>query len=185
MKSINFFLFFIYFSLLISCGQNNEKTSDSRLKLKNKITQLEDSIAQVQKDRNNMGKMSPLVNVELINRLIAYFRAFPKDAYAADCLFKIHMKYSELNDHENSVAYGDTLLNNFPKYKNKEFLLESMASAYDVYIIPRDTSKVRLYYSMLLNDPLVKREKKKDLRKRLNHLHLSFDDYILKLNQLP
>jgi hypothetical protein len=185
MKAINSFLFLLFFSLLISCGQSNQNSKNSRFELKRKITELEDSIAKVQKDLNNIGKMSSLVNIELINRLSAYYRVYPKDDYAADCLFKIHMKYSELNDHEKSVAYGDTLIKNFPKYKNKEFLVESMASAYDVYILPRDTTKVRLYYTILLNDPFVKEEKKKDLRRRLNHLELSFDDYIVKVNNLP
>jgi len=94
MKAINSFLFLLFFSLLISCGQSNQNSKNSRFELKRKITELEDSIAKVQKDLNNIGKMSSLVNIELINRLSAYYRVYPKDDYAADCLFKIHMKYS-------------------------------------------------------------------------------------------
>jgi hypothetical protein len=94
------------------------------------------------------------------------------------------MKFSELNAHEKSAAYGDTLLKLFPDYKNKEFLIESMASAYDAYILPRDTVKVKFYFSLLLKDPKVDEDKKRDIRKRLAHLELSFDDYILKMNNL-
>jgi hypothetical protein len=185
MKIFNVAVLFISVLFIVSCGDNNEKSDISRAELKGKIKEFEDSIADLQKDPKNLSKITSLINIELVNRLTAYYRAFPKDDYSSDCLFKIHMKYSELNAHEKSVAYGDTLLELFPDYKNKEFLLESMASAQDVYILPRDTSKVRFYYSKLLNDPNVKNEKKRDIRNRLNHLDLTFDDYIIKLNDLP
>jgi hypothetical protein len=186
MKANNVFLFYFIFLLICSCEEGSQKKSAlSRATLKLRITELEDSIANVQKNPNNLGKITSLTNIELINRLTDYYRAFPKDDYSSDCLFKIHMKFSELNAHEKSVAYGDTLLELFPNYKNKEFLIESMASAYDAYIIPRDTSKIRSYFSLLLNDPKVKSDKKRDIRKRLEHLELSFDDYILKINSLP
>ena len=92
------------------------------------------------------------------------------------------MKFGELNAHEKSVAYGDTLLNLFPNYKNKDFLLESMGSACDIYIEPRDTSKIRFYYEQLLKEKNVPEAKKKDIRARLNRIDLTFDEYILKIN---
>jgi hypothetical protein len=185
MKKSKFTLFLICFLGIVSCGENNEKSKNLRSDLKGKINELEDSIAKMQKDPKQLSKITSLTNLELINRLTAYYLAFPKDDYSSDCLFKIHMKFSELNAHEKSVAYGDTLLELFPKYKNKEFLLESMASAYDVYILPRDTAKVRYYYNMLLIDPNLKADKKRDIRNRLKNLDLSFDDYIIKMNDLP
>ena len=92
------------------------------------------------------------------------------------------MKFGELNAHEKSVAYGNTLLKLFPDYKNKDFLLESMGSAYDIYIEPRDTEKIRYYYEQLLEEKNVPASKKKDIRARLNHIDLTFDEYILKVN---
>lgn len=186
MKAKNLFLFSFSLILICSCGETGSKKSDlSRSDLKLRITKFEDSIAEIQKNPNNLAKISSLTNIELINRLTDYYRAFPKDEYSSDCLFKIHMKFSELNAHEKSVAYGDTLLKLFPNYVNKEFLIESMASAYDAYIIPRDTAKIRSYFNLLLNDPKVNKDKKRDIRKRLQYLNLSFDDYILKMNTLP
>jgi hypothetical protein len=184
MKSNKYFLIGFYLLIIISCGVNQENSANSKTELKRKIKELEDSIATIQKDPNGLAKISSLTNIELINRLTAYYRAFPKDEYSSDCLFKIHMKFSELNAHEKSAAYGDTLLKLFPDYKNKEFLIESMASAYDAYILPRDTVKVKFYFSLLLKDPKVDEDKKRDIRKRLAHLELSFDDYILKMNNL-
>jgi hypothetical protein len=177
------FLPFVVITLLFaSCGGNVNDNEISKNNLKLKIKQMEDSISKIQSDPKTGGKLPSLTNIELINRLTAYYRAFPKDEYSADCLFKIHMKFGELNAHEKSAAYGDTLLSLFPKYKNRDFLLESMASAYDIYILPRDTSKVRHYYDLLLKDEKVDASKKKDIRARLNHLNLTFDEYILQLN---
>ena len=174
-------LFFIGI-FLVSCGEGAVDNEISKNKLKNRIKEMEDSIAQIQNNPETGGKITSLTNIELINRLTAYYRAFPKDDYSADCLFKIHMKFGELNANEKSVAYGDTLLSLFPNYKNKDFLLESMASAYDIYILPRDTSKVRKYYELLLKDETVSATKKKDIKARLSHLNLTFDEYILQLN---
>jgi hypothetical protein len=170
---------------LNACNQTGDESSLKKEDLKKRIINYEDTLSQIQKDPEKFGKTSSIFSMELINRLTAYYRAFPKDEYSSDCLFKIHMKYSELNLHDKSVVYGDTLLSLFPKYKNKEFLLESMASAYDVYIMPRDTSKVRYYYNILLNEKNVRENKKRDIRNRLANLDLTFDDYILKFNNFP
>ena len=182
MKRYIFLPFVAIFLILAACGGGSNENEISKNNLKKKIKQMEDSISKIQSDPQTGGKLPTLTNIELINRLTAYYRAFPKDEYSADCLFKIHMKFGELNAHEKSVAYGDTLLSIFPNYKNKDFLLESMASAYDIYILPRDTSKVRHYYDLLLKDNHVTDSKKKDIRARLNHLNLTFDEYILQLN---
>jgi hypothetical protein len=168
--------------ILVSCGESSTENEISKNKLKLRIKQMEDSIASIQSDPVTAAKIPNLTQLELINRLTDYYRAFPKDNYAADCLFKIHMKFGELNAHEKSVAYGDTLLNLFPNYKNKDFLLESMGSACDIYIEPRDTSKVRFYYEQLLKEKNVSESKKKDIRARLNRIDLTFDEYILKIN---
>jgi hypothetical protein len=88
------------------------------------------------------------------------------------------MKYGELQAHQNAVAYGDTLLKSFPNYKNRDFVLESLGSSYDIYIEPRDTSKVRYYYELLLKEKTVKNDKKAEIRARLKYLHLDLFEYI-------
>lgn len=166
--------------LLYSCGNNPKVDEKSREALKTKITQMEDSISALQKKSSE--PLPNLTSIELINRLTAYYSAFPKDDYAADCLFKIHMKFSELNAHEKALEYGDTLLLNFPNYKNRDFILESMASTYDVLIEPRDTSKVRYYYSLLLKAKNLPKEKREGIEKRLKYLDIDFFSYT-ELNQ--
>ena len=164
--------------LIFSCGGNSEKKELTRKDYKASIEQMEDSISKIQKDPIAAAKMPSLTNIELINRLVAYYHAFPKDEYAADCLFKVHMKYGELQAHQNAVAYGDTLLKSFPKYKNRDFLLESLGSTYDVYIEPRDTIKVRHYYELLMKEKSVKSDKKSEIKARLKYLHLDLFEYI-------
>jgi hypothetical protein len=161
---------------LFSCGNNPKVDENSREALKNKITEMEDSISALQKES---GEPIPnLTSIELINRLTAYYSAFPKDDYAADCLSKLHMKFSELNAHEKALAYGDTLLQVFPNYKNRDFILESMASTYDVLIEPRDTSKIRYYYSLLLKEKNLPKEKRDGILNRLKYIDLDFFSYI-------
>lgn len=164
--------------LAYSCGNNPKVNENSREALKTKITEMEDSIAIIQKNPKTAASMPSLTSIELINRLTAYYTAFPKDEYSADCLFKIHIKFSELNANEKALAYGDTLLISFPNYKNRDFLLESMASTYDLIILPRDTSKVRYYYSLLLKEKKLPKEKREGIENRLKHLDLDFFAYI-------
>lgn len=176
MKSI--FLIAVAAVLLVACGGKTESDPKSRESLKANIKQMEDSIAKIVRDPQQAAKMPTLTSIELINRLTAYYHAFPKDEYAADCLFKVHMKYGELNAHEKAIAYGDTLLKAFPKYKNRDFLLESLASTCDVLLDPRDTSKVRQYYTLLLKEPKVPAQKKAEVKARLRHLDMDFYEYI-------
>ena len=161
--------------LLYSCGNNPKVDENSREALKNKITEMEDSISALQKESSE--PLPNLKSIELINRLTAYYSAFPKDDYAADCLSKLHMKFSELNAHEKALAYGDTLLQVFPNYKNRDFILESMASTYDVLIEPRDTSKVRYYYSLLLKVKNLSKEKRDGIVNHLKYIDLDFFSY--------
>ncbi len=166
--------------ILYSCGNNPKVDENSREALKTKISEMEDSISALQKKSSE--PLPNLTSIELINRLTAYYSAFPKDDYAADCLSKLHMKFSELNAHEKALEYGDTLLLNFPNYKNRDFILESMASTYDVLIEPRDTSKVRYYYSLLLKAKNLPKEKREGIEKRLKYLDIDFFSYT-ELNQ--
>lgn len=177
-KSIYLNLIIVLLTIVYSCGNNSKNLELTREDYKLKIEQMEDSITEIQKDPIAAAKMPSLTNIELINRLVAYHQAFPKDEYAADCLFKVHMKYGELQAHQNAVVYGDTLLNSFPKYKNRDFLLESIGSTYDVYIEPRDTSKIRYYYDLLIKEKTVKNDKREEIKARLKYLHLDLFEYI-------
>jgi hypothetical protein len=68
---------------------------------------------------------------------------------------------------------------NYPNYKNRALVLESQGSSFDVFPEIRDTAKVRYYYTLLLKEnPKMNREKTKGIKERLQHLNLTFDQYI-------
>ena len=175
MKSIYTLIVLLSFALIVeSCG--GPAKADKKTELKTSIKQMEDSILAIQKDPVQAAKMPSLTNIELINRLLAYYRAYPEDSFSADCLFKAHIKYSDLQAYEQSVAYGDTLIQLFPNYANKDFLLESLASTYDVLIEPRNPEKVQYYYELLLKEN-IKPTKRRDIEKRLKHIEMDFFEY--------
>lgn len=177
MKRLSIFTILTCF-FLISCGETPEQKSKKE-NLREGIASYEDSLANLQKDPKKAAKITSLAQIELINRLLAFSRAFPKDTFSADCLFKTHMIYEHLRAPREARAYGGTLLQRFPNYKNKLLVIESMGSSYDINE-PRDTAMVRKYYNLLLKEPKMPAQKKKDIKARLAKLDLTFEEYILK-----
>ncbi len=171
--------------LLFSC--NNDSSSNlaasnaDKKQLQQRIKSYEDSLSSLQSDQQKVSQITSLTQIEYINRLKAYIKAFPNDIYSADCMFKIHMVYDNLRAPLDARAYADTLLTRFPNFKNRKIVLESLGSSYDINS-PRDTSKVRYYYELLLKEPGISSEQKKDIRARLAKLNLSFEQYILQVN---
>jgi lipoprotein NlpI len=184
---INKVLFFFAFLLLLASCKNQTATKKtvsskkntplSRNELVASVKQMEDSIMSLINSPKPNAKILSLSNVELINRLVSFYQAFPKDPYSAECLFKIHEKYSELQAHKKALDYGDTLLVNFSNYPNREFLLESMCAIYDVEIAPRDTTSLRKYYTLLLKEAKVTPEKRKEIQMRLKYIGMNFFEY--------
>lgn len=172
----------ILLGVMSSCKteQSNEVSKES---LKASIKSMEDSITSLQK-LNGDSKIPSLTSLELINRLTTYYRYFPKDDYSAECLFKVHIKFSDLQAYSKSVAYGDTILTQFPKFINKDFLLESIIFSYEALILPRDTIKLKTYYQAYIAEPNFDQSKKKDFKKRLKYMNLDFDAYSRMVNQV-
>lgn len=177
MKSI-IFLSTLSLFFLFSCG-NPTAQKNKKEDLRGRITSYEDSLANLQKNPQKAAQITSLAQIELINRLKTYTKAFPKDTFSADCLFKIHMIYEQLRAPREARAYGDTLLERFPDYKNRLLVIESLGSSYDINA-PRDTAMVRKYYTLLLESPKIPTQKKKDIKARLAKLDLTFEEYILK-----
>ena len=184
---INKALFLFAFLLLLASCKNQtaskktvsskKKSPLSRNELVSSIKQMEDSIMSLTNSPKPSSKILSLSNVELINRLFSFYQAFPKDPYSAECLFKIHEKYSELQAHKKALDYGDTLLVNFPNFPNRDFLLESMCAIYDVEIVPRDTTSLRKYNTLLLKEAKVTPEKRKEIQMRLKYIGMNFFEY--------
>jgi hypothetical protein len=176
--------------LLFSCGSNsNEKKLDkpSRKELKERIKVMEDSLKKLQSNLATIKQIPNLTHYELINRLLDYYHFYPEDEFSAECLDKVHMKYTGLNIPSKAAEYADTLLQKYPRYPNRALVLESQGSTFDAFVQPRDTSKVRYYYELLLKEnPTMNKQKCLEIKERLRHLSLTFDQYIeFKMNSVP
>lgn len=182
----------IYVGLLAlaiySCGSDDSEAGDrpSKEQLLSNIKVMEDSLKGLQANLNKTKQIPNLTHFELINRLLEYYHNYPEDPYSAECLDKVHMKYSGLGIHIRAAQYADTLLQKYPDYPNRAMVLESQGSTYDVFIEPRDKKKVKYYYQMLLDEnPNLDKEKRAGIEDRLKHINMTFDQYIeFKMNSI-
>lgn len=181
--------------LIFSCTNENEKNevgSGETGAIKNKapkdlktllfrVKQLEDSITtEVTKDPNK--PIGSFVFLDLINRLKDVANNFPEAPETAGCLFKLHMKYGEMKGFKESLCYGDTLLNRFPSFKDRNLLLQSMATTYDLSLKPRDSKKVEYYLKLLLESKTLPENEKAEIKNRLKYINLDVLAYSTKLN---
>jgi hypothetical protein len=169
--------------LMTACkqGSDSNQGEDKRESMYQSIKVMEDSI---QKMTASNIPVNNVHNLELINRLVDFQKEFPTDEKAAECLDKVHLVYSKMNLYDKAAGIVDTILENYPKYANRSMLLESQAGSYDIFITPRDTTKVKYYYNLLLKeDSKMDAEKKAGILERLKYVGLTFDEYIERINQ--
>jgi hypothetical protein len=176
------FAFAVGLSILMSSCDNNNSSSPDDKEVKGSILTnikiMEDSLMKMSEDGSNVRNIH---KIELINRFLAYYHAFPADEYSAVCLDRVHMIYSGMNVHIRAAAYADTVLMKYPNYTERDMILESLGSIYDIFITPRDTALVRKYYTQLLEEfPKMDEEKREGIKERLRNNNLTFDEYLDK-----
>lgn len=176
------FLFLFASLALIACNSSNKTKGITKEELKERVASLEDSIVLLQKQQ----KQVPLSLTDtLIQKLKDYYHLFPNDKSAPKCLDKIQMIYSAEGRIKWSVDYADTLLLKYPKYENRALIIESQAANYDMFIIPRDTNKVRKYFQMLLDEnSTIEKSKRAGIELRLKNLGMTFDRFIEYQNKM-
>jgi hypothetical protein len=120
-----------------------------------------------------------LASYELIDRYLKFFRNYPEDTYAAECLDRVQMMYTGLNLTQRAIVYADSLLQEYPNYRNRKLVLENQASTYDMFIQPRDTVKVRYYYEKILKEfPNDDKTYRNEIQFRLKNLKLTIPELI-------
>lgn len=170
------YLFFLLF-LVFSCGPKSDAKD-----IESSIEHLEEQITAAQPQ--NMEEVTQVNDMkqQLLDSLNEFVNdpklvAPKKEAY----LFKLHLLYSGMGNHVYALRMAERILKEYPKSVNRFILLESAASIYDMNITPRDTNEVKKYYQLLLKeDKKMDSNKRKDIEKRLKHLDLSMEEYILK-----
>ncbi len=117
---------------------------------------------------------------ELIDYLLEYYHTYPKNKYSAECLTKVHMVHSRMGNVEQSVAYADTLLDQFPKYKNRAQIIESQIQAYEMEIKPRNVEKIKKYLRMwLAENKKAPKQKIEDMEYHLKFAAMSLEERMM------
>lgn len=163
-------LIFVY-----SCGES-EKTEKVIL---GEIKSVEDSLSNMRTSKTLDSDAYKKTQESYIKKLLFHYKSYPNSTKAPGSLDKVQIIYSEMGVYYLSSQWADTLINRYPKYKSRALVLESQANIHDVFMQPRDSSKVRLYYSILLNEfPSMEKEKREAIKRRLRYNNLNFDEYI-------
>jgi len=167
-----------------SCGGGSAEIKDPATieGMEQRVELMEDSLKK--------GLIDPAkdkyADVRYADACLAVYRAFPKSKQAPRYLDKAHMIYSSAGAHGIAVLYADTLIQRYPSYDNRPMVLLSLASAYDLFIIPRKKDLVKKYYELLLlENPNLPKEEKEGYEFRLKNIDLTYDELIDLQTQKP
>ncbi|MCE3295545.1 MAG: hypothetical protein K0R65_1259 [Crocinitomicaceae bacterium] len=172
------FLFAFAAAVIAACSGEAEKQAPSQKELKTKITKINDSLQVLYK--NTMEQSDFRFPKEILDTAIAlhleYYRYYPKNAYAAECLDKVQQLYIQKKEYVLALKYTDTLLVKYPNYPNRATLLLNAGSTGE---ITQNKEVIRKYYTQLLEEfPNINAETKEMVEFRLAHLNLSFDELV-------
>lgn len=173
-----FGLFFSIVVFLFSCG--NEKTDSAQENKSELKREIIESISTLEKKgTESTSGITESDRKALIKSLMDFYTNFPNDEKTPHCLDKLQMIYSSTGDYQKSIEYSEIIIKNFPNYVNRALIIENQAANYDIFISPRDSSKVRYYYELLLKENnKLDIDKKSDILKRLANNHLNFNQYV-------
>jgi hypothetical protein len=175
---MKYILFSFLFLGLVSCGNDKPVTKDEFV---DEFKVFEDSI--MQNSETQQGITNQKTGIVYAEKCLEIAHKFPKDEDAPKYMDKAHMILSGLSLHARSAAIADTIIMNYPLYKNRPMVLQSAATTYDMLILPRKKEKVKKYYEMLLKEvPDMLKEEKEQIELRLKYNDLSFDEF-LKVQQ--
>ena len=163
-------------SVLVACGGNStDKKAEKPTKeqLVQEVKSFEDSIKKRLVPEGNKTVMA------YSDKCLAVYRNYPKSKEAPAYLDKAHIILSGSGYHNLAVLYADTLIRKYPLYDNRPMVLQSLASAYDMFIIPRKKELVIKYYKLLLKEnPKMPKEERENIEFRLKHIDKTFDELI-------
>jgi hypothetical protein len=163
--------------ILLTAACSGEKAGPTKEELIAGVGQFEDSLKQAGTDAQGGSSAS----VAYADKCLLVYRSFPKSEEAPEYLDKAHIILSGAGLHRLAVQYADTLISNYPNYKNRPMVLQSLASAYDIFIVPRKKDMVEKYYRLLLKEnPNLPKEEREMIQNRLDHIDLTFEELIMQ-----
>lgn len=173
---------------LVACSSNSEKNEQTNESPANdlpaairELKNFEDSLKKI--SASGMLEYSTETAVIYAEKCLSITHRFPKSKEAPKYMDKAHIIFASANLHQRSVITADSLISLYPLYKNRAMVLESLAGAYDVLVIPRQKDKVKKYYELLLKEnPDMDPEQRKQIEDRLKYVDLTFNEYVSKSN---
>lgn len=174
-------LFLIAIGIIFTACSGAEKAENqvpTQKELKAEITEINDSLQVLY--RNTMEQSNFSFPKEILDTAIdlhlQFYRLYPKEAYAAECLDKVQQLYMQKKAYVLALKYADTLLVKYPKYPNRATLLLNAGSTGEII---HDTTVIRKYYTQLLREfPNINAETREMVEFRLAHLDLTFDQLV-------
>jgi hypothetical protein len=123
----------IVFLIVLGCQSTPKKEAinkiDTKEQLQNDIRTMNDSLMSIynlsQEVLRSYGKEDiikyktdrSLIRIELINRNLAYYKAFPEDSLSAYCLADVQQLYDDAGVYQRAIDYGDSIALLYPDFK--------------------------------------------------------------------
>lgn len=171
MKKVGFLCLLALF--LASCGGKDNKVSAHT-----RIEQYEDSIQQWGGGLGTPERIDAFAD-RYIAVLLEAYKEEPENPKNPEYLDRVHMWYVAKGDSKEAIKWATKVVDEYPKYENREMVLSSLAEMYDE-ANPRDSLKVREYYTLILKEnPKLDSERRDEIELRLKHNNLSLMDYML------
>ena len=172
LKTFNVFFFALF--LITSCSA--EPDVRKKREIKKDIEVAEKKVFEASKS-GQITDAYKEASEELMETLLEFYHAYPKDTYAAECVTKVHMLHAAMGNAKEAVAYGDTLLKQFPKYENRAQVIESQIQAHEMLIQPRDVEKIKGYLKLwLAENKKAPQQKIDDMKYHLKFVDMSLED---------
>jgi hypothetical protein len=186
----------IVFLIVLGCQSTPKKEAinkiDTKEQLQNDIRTMNDSLMSIynlsQEVLRSYGKEDiikyktdrSLIRIELINRNLAYYKAFPEDSLSAYCLADVQQLYDDAGVYQRAIDYGDSIALLYPDFKDLLLVLEKNAAILDINMENRDTMLIRNAYERLLAYPELPTDLRDTYNARLSNLHIDFIQFLQK-----
>ena len=161
----------VVFASLASCGDSKKETKEDYVE---SIQEFEDSLKMA-----NVNITDPKKGVQYAERCLEVAHKFPKSDEAPEYMDKAHMIFAGLGLHSRSANIADSIIKVYPRYKNRVMVLQSAATTYDMFLLPRKKEKVKEYYELILKEnPKLPKEQREEIEFRLKNIDLTFEELI-------
>ncbi len=170
--------------LMVACSSDPETVEKSNEPKKEDLSSAMQEVKLFEDSLKKSGmQYSQETAVIYAEKCLSVTHRFPKTKEAPKYMDKAHIIFASAGLHQRSVIIADSLILMYPMYKNRAMVLESLAGAYDVFVVPRQKDKVKKYYEMLLKEnSKMSAEQRKQIEDRLKYVDLTFDEYVSKAN---